>query len=40
MGDPTLPGYHSLKQDESAEEAEWAALGNETVRNCWTKSDK
>lgn len=30
--------YRSLNQDESAEDAEWAALGDETVRNCWAES--
>ena len=25
--------YHSLNQDERAEDAAWAALGDETVRN-------
>jgi metal-responsive CopG/Arc/MetJ family transcriptional regulator len=32
--------YRSLKQDESAEDAEWAALGDETVRDRWAESDK
>ena len=32
--------YRSLNQDESAEDAEWAALGDETVRNRWAESDE
>jgi metal-responsive CopG/Arc/MetJ family transcriptional regulator len=27
--------YRSLNQEESAEDATWAALGDETVRNGW-----
>ena len=32
--------YRSLNQDESVEDAEWAALGDETVRDRWTESDE
>ncbi len=32
--------YRSLNQAESAEDAEWAALGDETVRDRWAESDE
>lgn len=32
--------YRCLNQDERAEDAEWAALGDETVRNRWAESDE
>jgi hypothetical protein len=32
--------YRSLNEDGSAEDAEWAALGDETVRHCWAESDE
>ena len=32
--------YRALSQDESAEDAAWASLGDVTVRNRWGESDK
>jgi metal-responsive CopG/Arc/MetJ family transcriptional regulator len=32
--------YRSLNQDESAEDAEWAALGDETIRDRWAEPDE
>jgi metal-responsive CopG/Arc/MetJ family transcriptional regulator len=32
--------YRSLSQDERAEDTAWAALGDETVRDRWGKSDE
>ncbi len=32
--------YSSLNQDERTEDAAWAALGNDTVRDCWEESDE
>jgi metal-responsive CopG/Arc/MetJ family transcriptional regulator len=32
--------YRFLNQEERAEDAEWAALGDETVRNRWAESDE
>jgi metal-responsive CopG/Arc/MetJ family transcriptional regulator len=32
--------YRSLNEYESSEDAEWATLGDEIVRECWTESDE
>jgi metal-responsive CopG/Arc/MetJ family transcriptional regulator len=32
--------YRSLDQEERAEDAAWTALGDETVRDRWGKSDE
>ena len=32
--------YRSLSQEERTEDAAWAALGDETVRNHWEESDR
>ena len=32
--------YRSLTEADSSEDAEWAALGDETVRECWAGSNR
>jgi metal-responsive CopG/Arc/MetJ family transcriptional regulator len=32
--------YRALNQDESAEDAVWASLGDETIRDLWGESNK